>query len=202
MIGLAILGAAALYCAVWAIAFKMVPTAGAKVIVALVGIGIPAWDLPYEYYYFKSKCSAEGGLHVFNAFEAQEVVILDRSYPALVEDLLSEGIRYVERRDANGMWQRFERPTERPITQMTVPAATAKVRLRAEMNKNIGSGTTRHDYLVERVNGNILLRYTRLTWKGGWLRERMSPLLGHGSDCALSSVDLVSRSIRDGSKVQ
>lgn len=175
------------------------PSVSAKVSVALVAVGIPTWDVPFEYYNFRTKCQDEGGLRVFHRLEPQEAILVDRSFPATVDDLAGLGFDRIETLGRDAQVYVHDLPNGKRAPARKIEASTAKVRIRADSARRVGWHLTRYDYFAEEIQSRrIIARHSAFIWAGGWVMALASPFLGIGAECSYGQVVTFTRALRFG----
>lgn len=177
MIGLAILGVAAIYCVIWAVAFKMVPTVGTKALVALVGAAIPTWDLPYGYFNFRQHCAIEEGVRISKENPHQgKSILVSYGFPFVETLLKAIHAQNVDVVQSDGRIVRYTK-TSGTLGRdlLSQAAAPMEVPLLLQGSRQEGLPWHIHRYVlyvaIDRVRDQVIASSALISWRWGWIRD-------------------------------
>jgi hypothetical protein len=143
-----------------------------------VMVGIPFWEVPFGFQYFKSLCDMEGGLRTFEAVPPQKIICLKHPIENLAPHFLSLGVPVVEKVDQNG------RLSVLPADSRSGEGQSSAYCVSQGFVDNLPWRIQRNEFAVLRVSdGRLVGRFSDFIWYGTWWQQAALPVLGRGGEC-------------------
>lgn len=159
---------------------------GGRVAFVVALVAIPFWELPYGYYTFQKLCLEYAKPKVWEQFNSQESICVDRLDSMLYSNLVRAGFKTIE---VTGMTLGALPASASAVVSMTSKRATNSTYcLEFVSNIRMHSRMNRHDLKVVRVkDSRVMAEQSGLDWRGMAWQEEFSPLLGRGGQCMSNS---------------
>ena len=167
MIGLLVLGAAAMYVALWWFVISKARNRGERISAVVVALLIPFWDLPIGYINFYKHCSQEGGIYIDKEFRAPDAILIGESSAYRPDTVLKLGIKTVEFKDREDII-RFTLDANKVARSIhTTPISALKIENSG--HKLLPWNLVRTEQIVTRLkDGKVVAKQTDFSWRGMW----------------------------------
>jgi hypothetical protein len=169
----------------------------ARIVALVLLVGIPFWELPFGYYYFRELCKNEAKLLVFEAIIPQDSVCVENLDSGLYSNLVKAGFPRIEVSGSSDD-QKRDAASGR-VFRVRVEDGKSRYCLHSQSNVTLPWRVLRHDTVVASINdGHAIARQSRFHWSGMWWQQAAQPILGRGGRCFDDPTRLM-RFVRTGS---
>jgi hypothetical protein len=169
-------------------------TGAGKVLLFVVLVAVPFWELPYGALNLSKLCDEHSRLAIFEKFPPQERICVQELDYSLTHAL----------RDANFLQVEVRRGLTSPTGNDGFVRLAKSGELKSDLclefvsNTQLSWRVVRHDESLIRAKDNhVVARQSHFDWAGMWWQELASPLLGHGGRCSPNLRTLL-RTVRSG----
>ncbi len=179
---------------------RFIPNRPARIVMFVLLVGVPFWELPYGYLNFQKLCRDEGKLRVFEPITPQKSVCVAYPFDTSAVELLRYGFATVEAKSKTGEVTRFVGPASSTSSPNKLGTVSSDYCVTFANNIRQPWRVNRHDFIIFRSRDEaVVARHSVFDWNGTWWQEAASPVLGRGGECREDPVKPVVTSLLVGS---
>jgi len=183
-----------------AVLVYFIPKWPVRIVVFVLVVGVPFWELPFGYYNFLKLCKEDGGLRVFQSISPQKTICAAYPFDFSAQSLLRFGFERVEAKTRTGEIVRYARNSREGDSQGKSNKIESEFCVTFANNIFLPSHVIRHDFLITRASdGSVVARHSVFDWFGMWWQAAASPILGRGGECRDDPVQAVMSALLVGS---